>query len=143
MGCAHPSCKQICEYQRSLTPLASTDSFLKKKIDPNVHICLIVIHVLIIFQSHQWLIPKINFSTYWSLGYIWQHFPTSIVVVNLYELKHRSRSSNFLKRCLELSIATMRNENWCQVDKLYVCGFVPSHLIPNKTHHSIHCTNIG
>ena len=31
-----------------------------------------------------------------------------------------------------MSIATMKKEDRCKVDEVYVCGFVPNHMLPNK-----------
>eukprot|EP00731_Ephydatia_muelleri_P034483 Em0062g6a len=36
------------------------------------------------------------------------------------------------KRSIEVSIATMRKSDRSKVDEVYVCGFVPSYLLPNK-----------
>eukprot|EP00731_Ephydatia_muelleri_P026694 Em0018g794a len=36
------------------------------------------------------------------------------------------------KRFIEVSIATMRKSDRSKVDEVYVCGFVPSYLLPNK-----------
>ena len=33
---------------------------------------------------------------------------------------------------IEVSIATMRKSDRSKVDEVYVCGFVPSYLLPNK-----------
>ena len=32
---------------------------------------------------------------------------------------------------IEVSIATMKKEDRCKVDEVYVCGFVPNHMLPN------------
>ena len=31
-----------------------------------------------------------------------------------------------------MSIATMKKEDRCKVDEVYVSGFVPNHMLPNK-----------
>eukprot|EP00731_Ephydatia_muelleri_P008790 Em0004g1128a len=36
------------------------------------------------------------------------------------------------ERSIEVSIATMRKSDRSKVDEVYVCGFVPSYLLPNK-----------
>lgn len=36
------------------------------------------------------------------------------------------------KGAIEVSIATMFKKDRCKNDEVYVCGFVPNHLLPNK-----------
>ena len=36
------------------------------------------------------------------------------------------------KGSIEVQIATMTKEDWSKQGEVYVCGFVPSYLLPNK-----------
>ena len=38
---------------------------------------------------------------------------------------------------IEVSIATMSKSDRCKTDEVYVCGFVPSYLLPNKRPNSL------
>jgi len=38
---------------------------------------------------------------------------------------------------IEVSIATMQKADRCHTDEVYVCGFVPSYLLPNKRLNSL------
>ena len=38
---------------------------------------------------------------------------------------------------IEVSIATMRKADRCHTNEVYVCGYVPSHLLPNKRPNSL------
>ena len=38
---------------------------------------------------------------------------------------------------IEVSIATMQKADRCHTDEVYVCGFVPSYLLPNKRPNSL------
>ena len=38
---------------------------------------------------------------------------------------------------IEVSIATMRKADRCHTNEVYVCGFIPSYLLPNKRPNSL------
>ena len=38
---------------------------------------------------------------------------------------------------IEVSIATMSKSDRCKTEEVYVCGFVPSYLLPNKRPNSL------
>ena len=38
---------------------------------------------------------------------------------------------------IEVSIATMSKLDRCKIEEVYVCGFVPSYLLPNKRPNSL------
>ena len=46
-------------------------------------------------------------------------------------------SNGFISGAIEVSIATMSKLDCCKTEKVYVCGFVPSYLLPNKRPNSL------
>ena len=45
--------------------------------------------------------------------------------------------NNTISGAIEVSIATMAKSDRCKTEEVYVCGFVPSYLLPNKRPNSL------
>ena len=45
--------------------------------------------------------------------------------------------TNTISGAIEVSIATMAKSDRCKTEEVYVCGFVPSYLLPNKRPNSL------
>ena len=43
----------------------------------------------------------------------------------------------YIVGAIEVSIATMKKADRCHTNEVYVCGFVPSYLLPNKRPNSL------
>ena len=78
----------------------------------------------------------------------WQPFSTSskhssgicmhdTILVKCIAKQNTLHNYYYCTGAIEVSIATMRKADRCHTDEVYVCGFVPSYLLPNKRPNSL------